>query len=148
MTTKTQNILGGSILLLSALLVLSYFLPGLLTTRTAVRETAAFRTLLALHEAEKQFRDQSEGHRYGTIEELGAAGLIDAELSQGRGGGYRFEVVLQAGGYEAHATPEVYGYFWPGTTGKRSFFVNEERLATSADKKGARAEAADESILP
>jgi hypothetical protein len=144
-TERAENILGCSILTLSLLFAIAIFLPSFLTSQTAAREVSALHTLLSIYETEKEFQAQSEGRRYGSLEELGTAGLIDADLARGRKYDYKFEVILQGNSFEAYATP--FGYSrWSRSTGKRAFFVNDDRLVTYAEKRGARAGPDDEPL--
>jgi hypothetical protein len=77
-----------------------------------------------------------------------AAGLLDADLAAGRGGGYtvRFRVVpAEENGKESHfelaATPNAYG-----KTGVRSFFLDSTGRMRGADKQGAPATVDDPAI--
>ncbi len=74
-----------------------------------------------------------------------AAGLVDAELAAGSKSGYAFRYVIVGASavgaqarYELAATPLVYG-----TTGRRSFFVDENGLIHGADRQGTLASGAD-----
>ena len=74
-----------------------------------------------------------------------AAGLVDAELAAGSKSGYAFRYVIVGASavgaparYALAATPLVYG-----TTGRRSFFVDENGLIHGADRQGTLASGAD-----
>jgi len=74
-----------------------------------------------------------------------AAGLVDAELAAGSKSGYTFRYVIVGASavgaparYALAATPLVYG-----TTGRRSFFVDENGLIHGADRQGALAGPSD-----
>jgi len=74
-----------------------------------------------------------------------AAGLVDAELAAGSKSGYTFRYVIVGASavgaparYALAATPLVYG-----TTGRRSFFVDENGLIHGADRQGTLASGAD-----
>jgi hypothetical protein len=74
-----------------------------------------------------------------------AAGLLDAELSAGRGGGYtlRYRILPTSADdkesrFELAAAPTQYG-----TSGRRSFFLDSSGKMRGADKQGAPATAAD-----
>jgi hypothetical protein len=74
-----------------------------------------------------------------------AAGLLDAELSAGRAGGYtlRFRILPTSADdkesrFELAAAPVQYG-----TSGRRSFFLDSSGKMRGADKQGAPATAAD-----
>ena len=66
--------------------------------------SAAETALRSVERAEKIYKKQHG--RYGTLQELAAAGLITGNLSKGMGDGYRFEVRLKDVSYEAHALPD------------------------------------------
>ena len=148
MTKTAQYVLGICLLHFILFLLILFVLPNILISRSNAQEANAFRNLQLLYEAEKLFQSRSGGRRYGSMEELRAYGLIDAELASGLKQGYRFEVVLHEDRFEGHAIPITNGYFWPGTTGKRSFFINNKYWFTSADKKGGRADVDDELLVP
>ncbi len=74
-----------------------------------------------------------------------AAGFVDAELAAGSKSGYAFRYVIVGASavgaqarYELAATPLVYG-----TTGRRSFFVDENGLIHGADRQGTLAGPSD-----
>jgi len=74
-----------------------------------------------------------------------AAGLVDAELAAGSKSGYAFRYVIVGASavgaparYALAATPLIYG-----TTGRRSFFVDENGLIHGADRQGALAGPSD-----
>ena len=74
-----------------------------------------------------------------------AAGLVDAELAAGSKSGYAFRYVIVGATsvgaqakYELAATPLIYG-----TTGRRSFFVDESGSIHGADRQGTLAGPAD-----
>src|SRR5260370_465779 len=74
-----------------------------------------------------------------------AAGLVDAELAAGSKSGYAFRYVIVGASavgaparYALAATPLIYG-----TTGRRSFFVDENGLIHGADRQGTLAGPSD-----
>ncbi|OLE84923.1 MAG: hypothetical protein AUG07_05645, partial [Acidobacteria bacterium 13_1_20CM_2_60_10] len=74
-----------------------------------------------------------------------AAGLVDAELAAGSKSGYAFRYVIVGASavgaparYALAATPLIYG-----TTGRRSFFVDENGFIHGADRQGALAGPSD-----
>ena len=77
-----------------------------------------------------------------------AAGLVDAELAAGSKSGYAFRYVIVGASavgaparYALAATPLIYG-----TTGRRSFFVDENGLIHGADRQGTLAGPSDPRI--
>lgn len=77
-------------------------------------------SLRLLRVAEESYRVKLEHHRYGTLEELYKAGLIDAELGSGTKAGYRFELVPLETSFKVTAVPIQYG-----RTGDWSFYLDE-----------------------
>lgn len=80
----------------------------------------ALNSLRLLRVAEESYRLKLEHHRYGTLQELYNAGLIDAELGSGTKAGYRFKLVPLETSFKVTATPIQYG-----TTGDWSFYLDE-----------------------
>ena len=104
-------------------------IPTLIESRKNHNEAAAHAALGEIGAAQAIFREaDTEGDGkfdYGTLAELGAAGLIDAVLATGTRDGYVFEASYSA------TTPD---FLWfataspaePGTTGDRYFCMNHE----------------------
>ena len=80
----------------------------------------ALNSLRQLRVAEESHRVKLEHHRYGTLEDLHQAGLIDAELASGTKSGYRFELTPSETSFKLTATPIQYG-----STGDWSFYLDE-----------------------
>jgi len=106
---------------------------------TAANETAAMARLRAIAAAEAQYQVQAIGE-YGTLDQLIQKRYVNDPAS-GKLTGYRFEVQVRAGGFQATAVPEKFG-----VTGKRSFYLDETNVLHGADKKGAPATAADPEV--
>jgi hypothetical protein len=81
---------------------------------------SALNSLRLLRVAEESYRFKLEHHRYGTLEELYNAGLIDAELGSGTKDGYRFELAPLEISFKLTAIPNQYG-----RTGDWSFYLDE-----------------------
>ncbi len=103
---------------------------------TAANETAAMARLRAIAAAEAQYQVESAGE-YGTLDQLIQKHYVN-DPSSGKLIGYRFEVQVKRGGFQATAVPEK-----AGVTGKRSFYLDETNVLHAADKKGAPATASD-----
>jgi hypothetical protein len=103
---------------------------------TAANELAAMTRLQAIGRAEMAYQVEADGH-YATLEELIQRRLVN-DPSEGKLTGYKFDVRVTAHGFEATATPERYG-----TSGKRSFFIDEQNAMRGADHHGAQAAASD-----
>jgi hypothetical protein len=106
---------------------------------TAANETAAMTRLRAIAAAEAQYQVQSLGE-YGTLDQLIQKRYVNDPAS-GKLTGYRFEVQIRPGGFQATAVPEKFG-----VTGKRSFYLDETNVLHGSDKKGAPATAADPEV--
>lgn len=98
----------------------------------AANETAAISRLRSIANAEFNYQAESGGE-YGTLDQLIDKGII-GDPSRGKLTGYKFEVRVRPGGFEATAVPER-----AGLTGIRSFYINESRIVRGADKKGESA---------
>jgi hypothetical protein len=106
---------------------------------TAANETAAMARLRAIAAAEAQYQVQALGE-YGTLDQLIQKRYVNDPAS-GKLTGYRFEVQVRPGGFQATAVPEKFG-----VTGKRSFYLDETNVLHASDKKGAPATAADPEV--
>ncbi len=105
----------------------------------AGNEMAAQARLRSIVSAEMSYTMESGGE-FASLDALVEKGLM-ADPSRGKLTGYRFNVRVKSGGFEATAEPERYGI-----TGKRSFFVDESRILRGADKRGSSASASDPEI--
>lgn len=106
---------------------------------TAANETAAMARLRAIAAGEAQYQVESGGE-YGTLDQLIQKRYVN-DPSSGKLTGYRFEVQVKRGGFQATAVPEQ-----SGISGKRSFYVDETNVMHAADKKGAPATASDPEV--
>ena len=106
---------------------------------TAANETAALARLRSIAGAEAQYQVESGGE-YGTLDQLIEKRYVN-DPTHGKLTGYRFEVRVKPGGFQATAVPEQVGI-----SGKRSFYVDETNVVHGADKKGAAATASDPEV--
>jgi len=112
-------------------------IPNLLAARRAANEGSAIQTLKRIATAEITY--QSVHETYGTLDQLGADGLIDG-LASGTRNGYRFKINLsnlkseQPLAYEAVAVPVDYP-----STGRRSFYIDERTIILAANAHGGDA---------
>jgi hypothetical protein len=102
----------------------------------AANEMAAMSRLRSIVSAEISYQMESGGE-YASLDTLIQKGNM-GDPSHGKLTGYRIEVRVKPGGFEATAVPERYG-----VTGKRSFYVDESRQLRGSDKSGAQASASD-----
>lgn len=105
----------------------------------AANEMAAQARLRSIVTAEMALQFEGDG-KYATLDELVEKGALTSP-SQGKLTGYRIEVRVKPGGFEATAVPEKFA-----VTGKRSFYVDESRVMRAADKGGLPASASDPAI--
>lgn len=118
-------------------------IPNLLAARRAANEGAAIQSLRTLCAAEETFKSTTGAGSYGTLQELGAANIIDERLASGSKSGYAFSIKATRESFEANATPlksdEV------GRTGTRSFYVSsaDDFTLHGADKHGREADMYD-----
>ena len=105
----------------------------------AGNEIAAQARLRSIVTAEMAYQMESGGE-YASLDTLVEKRLM-TDPSHGKLTGYRFNVRVKSGSFEATADPERYGI-----TGKRSFFVDESRILRGGDKHGSPASASDSEI--
>ena len=110
--------------------------PNLLASRRAANEGAAMSSLRTLASAEATYQATTGDGKYGTLDELAAANLIDVRLATGTKSGYKFTVELtnhesDYPGFEIVGVPMTYG-----SSGTRSFYVDETGVIRGGDKSG------------
>ena len=111
------------------LIIAAIALPRLAVARQNAQEMAAVRTISTLHTAQTQYYSQF-GKYATTLQELGppasgtagpsASDLIPKELSEGKKGGYIYEMKTAPTGYTINANPEAFG-----TSGRRTFYSDQ-----------------------
>ena len=115
-------------------------IPNLLAARTAANEGAAIHVLTKIHAAEATYQATSGNGAFGTLEQLATEGLIDPELASGSHYGYRFTVNTRTSryndlpGFQAVGVPLTYG-----SSGRRSFYIDESGVIRAEDNRGAEA---------
>lgn len=129
-------------------IIVAIAIPNLLQARIAANEGAAIYSLRTISAAEMTY--QSQFQKYGTLEELAAASLIDRKLATGTKSGYRFTVELTSEGAAAGEFEQSPGGFAVTCvpvdyrrSGKRSFFVDETSVVRGADNVGMPSSASD-----
>ena len=113
--------------------------PEQSTVVTAANEMAAITRLRAIATAEAQYMAETGGD-YGTLDQLIQKRLVN-DPSSGKLTGYRFEVQVKRGSFQATAAPVQ-----TGISGTRSFYVDETNVMHGADKKGAAATSLDPEV--
>jgi len=107
-------------------------IPNLLAARRAANEASAIYSMRTISAAEVTY--QSNFAKYGTLQELAASGLIDPKLGSGMKNGYTFTLTLNSENpeaFEVTGVPETYG-----SSGTRSFYVDETFVIRGADNYG------------
>lgn len=102
-------------------------------------ETVAKGLLRTVSSAEAVFQSTEGNGRYGTLDELIAAGLISKQAIEQHG--YRLGMTASGRKFEATAVPIEYG-----VTGTLSYFIDETGNLRGADHGGGSASVADEPI--
>jgi len=117
-------------------IVAAIAIPNLLASYRAANEGSAQSSLRTLHSAEATYQATRGQGKYGTLSELAAEGLIDSRLASGTKNGYVFTVELTTSdlnypGFEVVGVPMTYG-----STGIRSFYIDETGVIRGGDNSG------------
>jgi type II secretory pathway pseudopilin PulG len=115
-------------------IVMAIAIPNLLASRRAANEAGAIRNVRLLAAAQETFQATAGDGRYGTLQELANAGLIDEKLSRGVMFNYVFEVKPDSSSYEVLATPKK-----DEDTSGRSFYLSSADGVVRGAKKGGMA---------
>jgi hypothetical protein len=114
----------------------------------AENEQCTIRNMRTVHSAQVTYYATSgNGTSYGTLAQLAEAGLISVSLGSGQIAGYSISAVTfpqtptELARYSAIAVPQIYG-----TTGVRSFYVDETGVIRAADHQGGPANENDPPI--
>jgi type II secretory pathway pseudopilin PulG len=130
-TSRRSGLTLVELLVLVAIIgiLLSIVVPGLLRSKTGNLEEAAIRRMRVISLAQGQYQTQY-GAYAATLGTLGpplegspdreAAAFIPLELAKGEVAGYRYKVASVDDGFAATGMPVEFG-----TTGRRTFFVDE-----------------------
>jgi type II secretory pathway pseudopilin PulG len=127
-------------------IIASITVPNLLASRRAANEGSAMRSLRTISSAEMIYQNTAGQGRYGTLNDLAAAGLIDATLATGTKNGYNFTVELttdelNGSGFAVVGVPMTYR-----KTGTRSFYVDESLEMRAGDNSGGPATKMDQPL--
>lgn len=101
-------------------------------------EKRAVGALYSIASAEAVYKQKGNGG-FATLEQLIAADSVSKETLDASG--YKFDLMLNADGFEVSAVPVEYG-----KTGKRSFFIDHKWVLRGADRNGAPATSSDPRI--
>jgi len=102
-------------------------------------ESIAQSILRTIASAQDTFHSSKGDGRYGTLDELAKEGLISRDLFEKYG--YKIGVTILSNKFEATAVPLEYG-----TTGRRSFFIDETGVLRGGDHGGGAATLSDKPI--
>lgn len=128
------------VVLIPVMVIAAIAIPNLLAARRAANEGAAIRTLRILHSAEQTYQATYGRGEYGSLADLQRGALISNDLATGVKSGYRWKVeVYQASSnspaaFVVMAVPTEYG-----SSGRRSFFVDESGVIRGEDRDGLEA---------
>ncbi len=124
-------------------LIFAIALPNLFASRRAADEASALSTLRKLHGAEATFQATTGNGRFGSMQELVNANLLEPAMLSGQSRGYNFVVRAEDTSFEATASPITYG---ATGTGKRSFYICEDGIIRAADHAGMEATVNDRPV--
>lgn len=110
-------------------------IPNLLKSQQAARETAAFREVQAIGQAQLQYSVTRGRGKFTDLATLGTESLVDSVMASGTKGGYQFTSAPAESGsgpsmFDTTAKPGSTGTFG---TGNRSFYSNETNVMYVAD---------------
>lgn len=94
-------------------------------------ERFVIKAMAELGAAEATYAATTGAGNYGSLEQLRAAGLIDAALASGNKYGYSFHLNPSANTYTARATPIIYR-----KSGLRSYYIDQRGILFGADLGG------------
>jgi len=106
--------------------------------RYRLNEESAALSMKSIRSAERKFFTTDGKGRYGTLGELGIAGLIDSKLATGIKDGYQFEIRVEGASFKATAIPVEYD-----RTGSWSFYMNESGVLRGTSRSGNSANSQD-----
>jgi type II secretory pathway pseudopilin PulG len=128
-------------------IVAAIAIPNLLASRMAANEGAAIRSLNTIASAEMVYQATAGQGRYGTLQELESAGLIDSALGSGVKSGYRFTIELTESGEITPAGFAVVGVPVDyRSSGMRSFYIDETAVIRGGDNHGGPSSRDDDAL--
>ncbi|MEP6819660.1 MAG: DUF4190 domain-containing protein [bacterium] len=128
------------VMIVPILIVAAIAIPNLLASRRAANEGATIHALQKIHAAETTYQATSGDGAFGTLDQLAEANLIDSELARGVRFGYKITIETTApipnrlGEFHAVGIPVTYG-----SSGRRSFYVDESGVIRAEDNLGKEA---------
>lgn len=128
-------------------IVMAIAVPNLLASARAANEASSLSALRRIHSAQSTYQATTGNGQFGTLEQLIERELVGPELGRPSHHGYKFTVTVtdgdfgEAPGFEAVAVPETYG-----SSGIRSFYVDETGVIRAANNRGAVATELDDPL--
>ena len=128
------------VVLVPVMVIAAIAIPNLLAARRAANEGAAIRSLRVLHGAEQTYQATRGKGNYGTLSDLQSDSLISADMARDVRSGYRFKLEAfpassgSPAAFSIIAVPTEYG-----SSGRRSFFVDETGVIRGEDNHGLEA---------
>jgi type II secretory pathway pseudopilin PulG len=116
-------VITGTVVLVLFGIVAAIAIPNILESKTAANEAAAISSCRVVSSAQELHHARFD--RYATLEELAGNMFIDSILAGGRKSGYDFELAVAEDGqsWSMSVWPVT-----PGTTGDRSFYIDESGI--------------------
>jgi hypothetical protein len=111
-------------------------LPNMSRARAAMNEVSVIARLERISSAEYRFHDSAK--KYGTLQELQSAGLLDS--SDPIPGGYKFDLRVTSKSFEVLATPQQ------SVMRQKSFYVTTDYVVRAAYRNGGEANVHDPPI--
>jgi type II secretory pathway pseudopilin PulG len=128
------------VVLIPVMLIAAIAIPNLLAARMAANEGAVIRSLRVLHGAEQTYQATTGQGNYGTLSELQSDSLISSDMALEIRSGYRFKIKVFKANSESPASFAVIAVpFVYGSSGRRSFFIDETGVIRGEDKQGLEA---------
>lgn len=119
--------------------VMAIAIPNVIAAYHAANEGSAIRTVRLLANAESIYQSSQGAGKYGTLQDLAAAGLIEPKVANGVMNNYVFEIKTDGSSYEALATPAKDSEF----KGRSFYYSSNEECIRGAKKGGVAATAYD-----
>jgi type II secretory pathway pseudopilin PulG len=126
--------------LIPVMIIAAIAIPNLMASRRAANEGATIRALRIIHSAEQTYQSTEGNGDYGSLNDLRRTSLISEDMAREIRSGYRYKLEAVKHTRESLATftvvavPTEYG-----STGRRSFFIDETGVLRGEDRTGLEA---------
>jgi type II secretory pathway pseudopilin PulG len=128
------------VVLVPVMVIAAIAIPNLLAARMAANEGATIRSLRVLHGAEQTYQANAGNGNYGTLSDLQNNSLISADMALEIRSGYQFKIKVFKANSESPASFAVMAVpFVYGSSGRRSFFIDETGVIRGEDNHGLEA---------